>query len=81
MDTFKYFAYGSNMLTERLRERCPSAKAIGVAVAFGYALEFSKRSSDYSGKATIVRSRKSEEHVFGVVFEIAMSERAALDKA
>ena len=83
MDTFKYFAYGSNMLTERLRgpSRCPSAEVIGVAVAFGYALEFSKRSRDGSGKATIVRSQKSEEHVFGVVFEIAISERAALDKA
>jgi AIG2-like family len=81
MDTFKYFAYGSNMLTERLRERCKSAKTIGVAVVFGYRLEFSKRSLDGSGKATIVRSDKSEEHVFGVVFEVAISERAALDKA
>src|SRR5580700_1565214 len=81
MDTFKYFAYGSNMLTERLHERCKSAKAIGVAVAFGHRLEFSKRSRDDSGKATIVRSNKSEEHVFGVVFEVVISERAALDKA
>jgi hypothetical protein len=79
MDTFKYFAYGSNMLTERLRERCKSAKAIGVAVVFGHRLEFSKRSRDGSGKATIVRSDKSEEHVFGVVFEVTISERAALD--
>jgi AIG2 family protein len=79
MDTFKYFAYGSNMLTERLSERCKSAKAIGVAIVFGYRLEFSKRSRDGSGKATIVRSNKSEEHVFGVVFEVAISERAALD--
>jgi AIG2-like family len=83
MDTFKYFAYGSNMLIRRLRapSRCPSAEPIGVAVVSGYALEFSKRSRDGSGKATIVRSDKSEEHVFGVVFEVAISERAALDKA
>jgi hypothetical protein len=80
MDTFKYFAYGSNMLTEWLRARCPSAKEIGVAVVSGYALEFSKRSRDGSGKATIVRSNKSEEHVFGVVFEVAISQRPALDK-
>jgi gamma-glutamylcyclotransferase len=81
MDSFKYFAYGSNMLTERLRARCPSAKAIGLAIVFGYALEFSKRSRDGSGKATIVRSGRSEEHVFGVVFEVAIAERLALDKA
>jgi gamma-glutamylcyclotransferase len=83
MDTFKYFAYGSNMLTERLRapSRCPSAQAIGVGVISGCTLEFSKRSRDGSGKATIIRSGKSEEHVFGVVFEVAISQRAALDKA
>jgi gamma-glutamylcyclotransferase len=83
IETFKYFAYGSNMLTERLRapSRCPSAEAIGVGVIFGYTLAFSKRSRDGSGKATMVRSGKSEEHVFGVVFDVAISERAALDKA
>jgi len=83
MDTFKYFAYGSNMRTERLRapSRCPSAEPIGVGVIFGYTLEFSKRGRDISGKATMVHSGKSEEHVFGVVFEVAISERAALDKA
>ena len=51
--TFLYFSYGSNMLTERLRARCPSANCIGIATATGYALEFSKSSVDGSGKATL----------------------------
>ena len=53
--TFLYFGYGSNMLTERLRarERCPSAKCIGIAEVTGYALEFSKPGEDGSGKATL----------------------------
>lgn len=29
--TFLYFAYGSNMLSARLKARCPSAKVIGKA--------------------------------------------------
>ena len=35
----RYFAYSSNMLTDRLRERVPSATAIGIAIithAFSY---------------------------------------------
>ncbi len=79
--TFHYFGYGSNMLTERLRARCPSAKPIGVAEAPDHVLEFSKRSTDGSGKATLGRSAGSGECSFGVVFEILESERTELDKA
>jgi gamma-glutamylcyclotransferase (GGCT)/AIG2-like uncharacterized protein YtfP len=33
-----YFAYGSNMHTERMRLRCPSAEAMGPAALRGYRL-------------------------------------------
>ena len=65
---FNYFAYGSNMLTERLIQRCPSTKAVGVAFVDGYSLEFSKISKDGSGKATIVKS--PDQRQYGVVFMI-----------
>ena len=45
-----YFAYGSNMLTARLRERMPSCKPLGIAKLPGHALRFHKRSKDQSGK-------------------------------
>jgi gamma-glutamylcyclotransferase len=77
--TFLYFAYGSNMLIEWLRDRCPSAKLIGVAVAANHKLVFGKRSIDKSGKATLVCSEGV--HTPGMVFEIAESERGFLDVA
>ena len=33
--SFLFFAYGSDMLTERLRERCPEARPLGAAIARG----------------------------------------------
>jgi gamma-glutamylcyclotransferase len=77
--TFLYFAYGSNMLTEWLRDRCQSAKPIGIAIAADHKLTFGKRSIDKSGKATLVRAEGI--HTPGVVFQIAEDERHLLDTA
>lgn len=74
----RYFAYGSNMLTERLQSRCPSAKRRHVARADNWALSFSKKSQDGSGKATI--SEVAGERVFGVVFDLDESELPELDR-
>jgi hypothetical protein len=79
--TFFYFAYGSNMLTERLHKRCPSARPSGDAIARGFSLSFSKRSRDGSAKATLVKADESEQAVCGVLFEIPHGEQTALDKA
>ena len=79
MSAFIYFAYGSNMLTERLRARCPSACASGIAVVTGYGLEFFKPSKDKSGKATLVRLAQPGQQIFGVIFKIGISDRPALD--
>jgi gamma-glutamylcyclotransferase len=73
-----YFAYGSNMLTERFQSRCASAKARHVAYADNWALTFSKRSQDGSGKATI--SIATGGRVFGVVFDLDESELPELDR-
>lgn len=73
-----YFAYGSNMLTQRLQSRCASAKARHVARADNWALTFSKKSRDGSGKATI--SAATGCRVFGVVFDLDDSELTELDR-
>lgn len=75
----RYFAYGSNLLSARITARCPSARAIGAGFAKGYMLEFTKRSIDGSGKATLAPSAQSAVH--GVVFDIADIELPALDIA
>ncbi|MGV0878250.1 gamma-glutamylcyclotransferase family protein [Martelella sp. FLE1502] len=72
-----YFAYGSNMLTERLTRRCPSARPVGPAVLENHALAFSKIGNEGSGKATIVE--RAGEAVFGVVFTLDVAERDLLD--
>lgn len=80
-ETFLTFAYGSNMLTARLRERCPSALPLGVAELKGYELRWHKRSRDGSGKCDIVASVDPAARVLGVVYRIAHADRRELDIA
>lgn len=79
--TVFYFAYGSNMLLERLRAptRCPGAIRISNAVAENFDLAFDKESVDGSGKATIHSCTNAIVH--GVIFEIPGTELSALDTA
>ena len=76
--TFYYFAYGSNMLTTRLRQRCPGAIPVGRAEADHTVIEFSKPSIDKSGKATL--SQVSGKRTRGVVFKVPISELDRLDE-
>lgn len=82
-DHFLYFAYGSNMLSDRLtaRTRCPSAKSVGAARLDHHQLRWHKRSTDGSGKCNIVQSDAADAFVWGVLFEIPNDEKAALDEA
>ena len=77
-----YFAYGSNMLSLRLQERCSSALPMGVAVASGRKLCFDKRSwRDGTGKCRLSASANLDDVVWGVLFRIDDRELAALDQA
>ena len=42
--TFFYFAYGSNLLTERIRINNPSARAKGIGQLKNYKLDFNNKS-------------------------------------
>ena len=77
----KYFAYGSNMSLTRLRERAPSAVAIGCYTLAGHDLRFHKSGRDGSGKCDAFHSGDRCDVVYGVVFDICPSEKPALDKA
>jgi gamma-glutamylcyclotransferase len=77
--TFLNFAYGSNLSSCRLRARTSSARSLGVARLDGRALAWHKRSVDGSGKCDIVAHKTAV--VWGVVFEIARSEKPLLDAA
>lgn len=75
------FAYGSNMLSERLQQRCPSATTRGVAELKGYELRWHKKSTDGSGKCDIVETDQDDAVVLGVLYEVAATEKDALDRA
>lgn len=82
MDThFLYFAYGSNLLTRRLRERTPSAEPLGWGMVPGHGLRWHMASLDGSGKCDIVDDAATHLPVHGVVYRIAREDKAALDRA
>src|SRR2546422_163730 len=76
-----YFAYGSNLCLGRLKEpsRVPSASFKCVATLEGYRVVFWKRSTDGSGKATIVRDPDS--NVVGALFSYEDKDYEQLKKA
>lgn len=81
--TFLYFAYGSNLLKERLQLRNPSARVHCVARLQDYKLAFGNHkglSSDrwHGGVATIEHSLGDE--VWGVVWKINIADLESLDR-
>jgi len=75
-----YFAYGSNMLTSRLRERAPSARVVGRADLLDHELRVHKRARDGSAKCNVVPCRGAVVH--GVLFALDDDEDwVTLDRA
>ena len=75
-----YFAYGSNMLHQRLQKRVSSAIPLGIATLDDYNLVWHKKSKDGSTKCSIVKGNDKDE-VYGVLYEFDPSQKSALDKA
>lgn len=72
-----YFAFGSNMLRQRLARRCPSARALRPVILENHAFTFSKIGRDGSGKATVVEQDASL--VYGVLYTLDAREIDVLD--
>jgi gamma-glutamylcyclotransferase len=82
IQSVRVFAYGSNMLTRRLRERTPSATPVAVGRLDGHTLRWHKRGRmDGSGKCDAMASGDASDCIHGVVFELDAAEKAALDRA
>jgi cation transport regulator ChaC len=77
--SFRYFAYGSNMWTPRLTDRCPSARPVGTAVLHGWCTAYDKSSRDGSAKLNLRPDPTSS--VTGVVYELDERDRPRLDAA
>lgn len=77
--TYLYFAYGSNMSSERLRTRTPSAISLGRARLPRYTLRWHKLGRDGSGKCDIEYTGTHDAAVWGVLYQIDNAERDGLD--
>jgi len=78
----RYFAYGSNMCTNRLHIRkVRSAAFVSIGKLPCHALRFHKRSQDDSGKCNAYKTGNKADEVTGVVFDIDPAEKRYLDEA
>jgi gamma-glutamylcyclotransferase (GGCT)/AIG2-like uncharacterized protein YtfP len=73
-----YFAYGSNMNWQQMRERCSSARFVGIASLPDHKLAFTRKSvKRRCGVADAVR--EDGKKIWGVVYEIAGLDVGKLD--
>ncbi len=68
------------MSLSRLKERVPSAEAVGCFSLNGHDLRFHKSSKDGSGKCDAYFTSDTGNTIYGVLFRIAPSEKSYLDK-
>ena len=73
------FAYGSNLSTEQMCRRCPSARIVASATLQNYRLEFAGWSYGWRGAVANVR-RTPGARTDGVVFELDAIDLARLDR-
>ncbi len=74
-----YFAYGSNLLHQRLWDRTPNARPLTTGVLKGHSLRFHKIGDDGSGKCDAFHTGDDQDATLGVVYEISVRERRILD--
>lgn len=76
-----YFAYDEKMFSPILSKIAPSAVNLGVAKLAGYKLYFHNKSKqDSSGKGNIVPVVDKQAAVYGVLYQISLADKVALEK-
>ncbi|XP_071769197.1 gamma-glutamylcyclotransferase-like [Centroberyx gerrardi] len=84
-DHFLYFAYGSNLLTERLHLRNPSATFVTTGSLKNHTIQFGHWTKNFNGSNSwhggVATIEKSEgEYVWGVIWRLSMENLISLDK-
>lgn len=80
-ETYRYFAYGSNLSSARLQARVPSARCLQRARLGAHRLVYHKVGADGSAKCDAFYTGLTADEVHGVVFEIATAHLPSLDAA
>ncbi|KAF3806244.1 hypothetical protein GCG54_00006006 [Colletotrichum gloeosporioides] len=74
-----YFAYGSNLSTTQMKQRCPSSRLVGLAILRNYTFIINGR-----GYANVVQNGTddvaNDAGVYGVVYKISPEDEASLDR-
>merc|ERR1719228_2719331 len=78
-ETFLYFAYGSNMLTERIKINNPSARFQGLAKLKGHKLDFNHLSKKWGGAVVTIEEEHTRE-IWGVLWQLSKTDLPRLDK-
>jgi gamma-glutamylcyclotransferase (GGCT)/AIG2-like uncharacterized protein YtfP len=73
-----YFAYGSNLDPDQMRDRCPAHGVAGLAVLREHRLSFPLFSERWGGGVASVQLAHGRD-VWGVLFELTDGDLAALD--
>jgi len=79
MSRVLYFAYGSNLDADQLRERCPSSSSRFAARLRNHRLDFTYYSTRWTGGAADVLPHSGDE-VWGVVYELDEADLTHLDR-
>ena len=73
-----YFAYGSNLDPDQMRERCPAHQLVGVAMLRDHKLIFPLFSEDWGGGVVSVQLSHGKD-VWGVLYDLSEDDLRALD--
>jgi len=74
-----YFAFGSNLLREQLRNRCPDGQYLGVAKLPNYQVFFSGYSQNEKGALASIHPLPGN-YVWGAMYELSNEDFAKLDR-
>ncbi len=74
-----YFAYGSNLNQEQMKERCPDSKPLFTAVLPNYKLVFVGWSRQWRGGVASIKSFRGER-VRGAIYEVTEACLQRLDR-
>jgi gamma-glutamylcyclotransferase len=74
-----YFAYGSNLSKEQMRERCPQARPVSAVTLHHYRLVFGGWSRKLRGGVATIQPFRGEK-VAGAIYELSEEDMKRLDR-
>lgn len=74
-----YFAYGSNMDQDQMKDRCPNSNEVGTGLIPNYRIDFSRKSIRRNcGVADILESKG--DNTWGVIYDVSDEDFMSLDQ-